>query len=297
MSLRKTVLRFISIPKPYQKLCSVRNYSAQAELKSDGEEKRKTHFGFETVNEDEKTKKVYEVFETVADKYDTMNDMMSFGIHRIWKDIFMMRFAPTPGTKLLDMAGGTGDITFRYINYLRNRKNAMAEKHSSVTVCDINQNMLNVGKNRAEKLGYLKDSPVEMDWLCADAEQLTMIPDDSYNAYTIAFGIRNCTHINKVLEEAYRVLQPGGRFMCLEFSQLPNPTMQWLYDQYSFQLIPVMGQLVAGQWKPYQYLVESIRQFPNQEKFKSMIEEAGFRQVTYENLTFGVCAIHSGFKI
>ncbi|CAH2093346.1 unnamed protein product [Euphydryas editha] len=297
MSLRRKILRLISVPKPYQKLCSVRYYSAQTAAKNDSEEKRKTHFGFETVDEDEKTKKVYEVFETVAEKYDTMNDMMSFGVHRIWKDIFMMRFAPTPGTKLIDMAGGTGDITFRYINYLRNKKNATAEKHSSVTVCDINPNMLNVGKVRAEKQGYLKDSPVDVDWLCADAEQLTMIPDESYNAYTIAFGIRNCTHIDKVLEEAYRVLQPGGRFMCLEFSQLPNPTMQWLYDQYSFQLIPVMGQLVAGQWKPYQYLVESIRQFPDQEKFKSMIEDAGFRQVTYENLTFGVCAIHSGFKI
>ncbi|XP_047538269.1 2-methoxy-6-polyprenyl-1,4-benzoquinol methylase, mitochondrial [Vanessa atalanta] len=296
MVLQRKLLQFINITKSCQKLCGIQRYSAQAASQSDNEEKRKTHFGFETVDEDEKTKKVHQVFETVADKYDTMNDMMSFGVHRVWKDIFMMRFAPTPGTKLLDMAGGTGDITFRYINYLRNRANSDTEKRSSVTVSDINQSMLNVGKVRAEKQGYLKNSPVDVDWLCADAEQLPL-PDECYNAYTIAFGIRNCTHIDKVLEEAYRVLQPGGRFMCLEFSQLPNSTMQWLYDQYSFQMIPVMGQLVAGQWKPYQYLVESIRQFPDQEKFKLMIEEAGFRQVTYENLTFGVCAIHSGFKL
>ncbi|XP_050353445.1 2-methoxy-6-polyprenyl-1,4-benzoquinol methylase, mitochondrial [Nymphalis io] len=296
MALQRRLLQFINITKPCEKLCSIKNYSAQAASQRDDGEKRKTHFGFETVDEDEKTKKVHQVFETVADKYDTMNDLMSFGIHRVWKDIFMMRFAPTPGTKLLDMAGGTGDITFRYINYLRNRTNSSTEKRSSVTVSDINQSMLNVGKLRAEKQGYLKNSPVDVDWLCADAEQLPL-PDECYNAYTIAFGIRNCTHIDKVLEEAYRVLQPGGRFMCLEFSQLPNSTMQWVYDQYSFQMIPVMGQLVAGQWKPYQYLVESIRQFPDQEKFKSMIEDAGFRQVTYENLTFGVCAIHSGFKL
>ncbi|KAH9640836.1 hypothetical protein HF086_014422 [Spodoptera exigua] len=147
------------------------------------------------------------------------------------------------------------------------------------------------------RLGYTAEScGVDINWKCADAERLDL-PDDSYTAYTIAFGIRNCTHIEKVLEEAYRVLTPGGRFMCLEFSQLPNDTLQWVYDQYSFQVIPVLGQLFVGQWKPYQYLVESIRQFPNQEKFKSMIEDAGFRQVTYENLTFGTCAIHSGFKI
>lgn len=293
MSLRRSLLRFVNIPKHSQKL-RVYKYSAQAASKDD--DKRKTHFGFETIDEEEKTKKVHHVFETVADKYDMMNDVMSFGVHRVWKDIFMMRMAPTPGTKLLDMAGGTGDITFRYINYLKNRGLSATEKRSSVTVCDINQAMLDVGKIRAEKQGYTKDLPVDIDWLCADAESL-LLPDESYNAYTIAFGIRNCTHVNKVLDEAYRVLQPGGRFMCLEFSQLPNNTMQWMYDQYSFQVIPVMGQLVAGQWKPYQYLVESIRQFPDQEKFKQMIENAGFRQVTYENLTFGVCAIHSGFKI
>nr|XP_049698871.1 2-methoxy-6-polyprenyl-1,4-benzoquinol methylase, mitochondrial [Helicoverpa armigera] len=263
---------------------------------TEGMKPGQTHFGFQVVDEGEKTKKVHEVFETVAEKYDLMNDVMSMGIHRVWKDIFIQRLAPRQETKLLDMAGGTGDIAFRYIEYLQKLGPSYGGQ-SSVTVCDINQAMLDVGKLRAQKLGYTAEgSGVAIDWVCGDAESLAL-PDESYNAYTIAFGIRNCTHIDKVLEEAYRVLTPGGRFMCLEFSQLPNSTLQWVYDQYSFQVIPVLGQLFAGQWKPYQYLVESIRQFPDQEKFKTMIEDAGFRQVTYENLTFGTCAIHSGFKI
>ncbi|KAJ0173374.1 hypothetical protein K1T71_011550 [Dendrolimus kikuchii] len=271
--------------------------ASQTQEKSYEQSEGQTHFGFQTVNEEEKWKKVHEVFDTVAEKYDLMNDVMSLGIHRVWKDIFMQRLAPMHGTKLLDMAGGTGDITFRYIKYLQNLGPAPDGARSSVTVCDINQAMLDVGKTRAKKLGYTESScGVDIDWLCGDAEKLP-IPDESYDAYTIAFGIRNCTRIDKVLEEAYRVLTPGGRFMCLEFSHLPYEPLQWIYDKYSFQVIPVLGQLIAGQWKPYQYLVESIRQFPNQEKFKSMIEEAGFRQVTYENLTFGTCAIHSGFKI
>ncbi|VVC88293.1 unnamed protein product [Leptidea sinapis] len=294
MALRKLLLENQLVS---QHLRRCRQMCAQAAVKVENVNSTKhTHFGFQTISEEEKTKKVHEVFETVADKYDLMNDVMSFGIHRIWKDIFMQRLAPRPGTKLLDMAGGTGDITFRYINYIKNLNQGVNEKSTSVTVADINQAMLDVGKQRAERQGYTKDPCVEMQWLCADAEKLPL-PDECFNAYTIAFGIRNCTHVNKVLEEAYRVLEPGGRFLCLEFSQLPNSTMQWLYDQYSFQVIPVMGQLVAGQWKPYQYLVESIRQFPNQERFKNMIEEAGFRHVTYENLTLGVCSIHSGFKI
>ncbi|CAG9558873.1 unnamed protein product [Danaus chrysippus] len=261
MALRRSIFRLISTTKTSNGLCKVRYYSSQADTQTEGE-KKKTHFGFETVDEDEKTKKVHKVFETVADKYDLMNDVMSFGVHRLWKDMFMMMLAPTPGTKLLDMAGGTGDIAFRYINYLKNQAGPN-DVRSSVTISDINQSMLDVGKIRAERLGYMKDSMVDIDWVCADAEKLPL-PDDSYNAYTIAFGIRNCTHIDKVLEEAYRVLRPGGRFLCLEFSQLTNGALQWLYDQYSFQVIPVMGQIVAGQWQPYQYLVESIRQFPDQ---------------------------------
>ncbi|XP_045503224.1 2-methoxy-6-polyprenyl-1,4-benzoquinol methylase, mitochondrial [Colias croceus] len=297
MALRRAIVRIGNFQRSTcRSLCTSQTLCTQTAPKEDHHEKKQTHFGFETIDEEEKTKKVHQVFETVADKYDLMNDVMSLGIHRVWKDIFMQRLAPTPGTKLLDMAGGTGDISFRYINYLRNLGPHAADKQSSVTVSDINQAMLDVGRVRAERQGYANDPLVSVDWLCADAEQLPL-PDECYTAYTIAFGIRNCTHVDKVLEEAYRVLQPGGRFLCLEFSQLPNAQLQWMYDQYSFQVIPVLGQLVAGQWKPYQYLVESIRQFPDQESFKSMIEDAGFRHVTYENLTFGVCSIHSGFKI
>ncbi|PSN38104.1 2-methoxy-6-polyprenyl-1, partial [Blattella germanica] len=250
---------------------------------------RETHFGFETVKEDEKAEKVYSVFENVANKYDVMNDTMSFGVHRVWKDIFVQRLGPTSDTKLLDVAGGTGDIAFRFLKYLQLEGTTTGK----VTVCDINDAMLEVGRARANKLGF-PDSNI--DWLQGDAEQLP-VEDSAYTAYTIAFGIRNVTHIDRALKEAYRVLKPGGRFMCLEFSHLNNNVLQWMYDQYSFQVIPVMGQLIAGQWKPYQYLVESIRQFPNQEDFKSMIEDAGFSHVEYENLTFGVVAIHSAFKL
>ncbi|XP_067015777.2 2-methoxy-6-polyprenyl-1,4-benzoquinol methylase, mitochondrial isoform X3 [Anabrus simplex] len=183
-----------------------------------------THFGFETVNENEKANKVHEVFEAVANSYDTMNDAMSFGIHRIWKDIFIQRLGPTPGTRLLDVAGGTGDIAFRYLKYLKLGYPNSTDKESHVTVCDINQAMLDVGKARAERLGL---SGSQISWLKGDAEKLP-VDDSSYTAFTIAFGIRNVTHIEKVLDEAYRVLQPGGRFLCLEFSQLNNQTLQCL---------------------------------------------------------------------
>ncbi|XP_016918961.2 2-methoxy-6-polyprenyl-1,4-benzoquinol methylase, mitochondrial [Apis cerana] len=254
-----------------------------------------THFGYKTIKESDKVKEVYTVFEKVANSYDQMNDAMSFGIHRIWKDIFIQRLGPTHGSKLLDSAGGTGDITFRYLNYLKNTLNHQNLK-SSVTVCDINENMLKVGKDRIKKLGWINQNNVEIDWQQSDAENLPF-KNDSYTVYTIAFGIRNVTHIDKVLSEAYRVLTPGGRFMCLEFSHVDNNFLKWIYDQYSFQIIPVLGTLIAGEWQPYQYLVESIRKFPKQEDFKEMIEEAGFRNVTYENLTCGIVAIHSGFKL
>lgn len=256
---------------------------------------RTTHFGFETVNEEEKTGKVYEVFENVAKSYDTMNDAMSFGIHRLWKDIFIDRLGPTKNTRLLDVAGGTGDIAFRFLNYIDNTPGSDSCT-AHVTVADINRAMLDVGEQRARSQFKCEVPNDRISFLEANAEELPL-QDNSYSAYTIAFGIRNVTHIDKALSEAYRVLQPGGRFLCLEFSQVNNSVLQWAYDQYSFQVIPVMGQLIAGQWKPYQYLVESIRQFPDQEEFKSMIESAGFQHVTYENLTFGVVAIHSGFKL
>nr|AEE62232.1 unknown [Dendroctonus ponderosae] len=252
-------------------------------------EEKSTHFGFETVKESEKQQKVHKIFENVAKDYDLMNDAMSLGIHRIWKDQFMCKLGPVENTKLLDVAGGTGDIAFRFLKYVNEYK----IKNCHVTITDINAHMLDVGKTRSRQLNFSSDS---IAWQEGNAEELPF-QDNTFNAYTIAFGIRNCTRIDKVLSEAYRVLQPGGRFLCLEFSQLEIATAQWIYDQYSFQVIPVLGQLLAGQWKPYQYLVESIRQFPKQETFKTMIEEAGFRQVSYENLTLGVVAIHSGFKL
>lgn len=250
---------------------------------------KQTHFGFEVVEEDQKQEKVHKVFENVAQDYDVMNDVMSLGVHRFWKDYFISKLSPTNNTKLLDVAGGTGDIAFRFINYAENYK----LDNCHVTVTDINSHMLNVGQIRSKALHHNSDL---IDWKEGNAEHLPF-EDNTFNAYTIAFGIRNCTHIDKVLNEAYRVLQPGGRFLCLEFSHLENSAAQWMYDQYSFQVIPILGQLVAQQWKPYQYLVESIRQFPRQDIFKNMVEEAGFRQVVYENLTFGVVAIHSGFKL
>lgn len=262
---------------------------------SSSAEERTTHFGFQTVREEEKVNQVYSVFERVAGTYDTMNDAMSFGIHRLWKDYFVHKLAPTHGSRLLDCAGGTGDITFRYLNALSRSANPEG-RQSHVTVGDINENMLQVGQARYKRLGLDRLPNVTVDWTKCDAEKL-QFEDESFDAYTIAFGIRNVTHIDKVLEEAYRVLNPGGRFLCLEFSHVENDLLRWAYDKYSFQIIPTMGTLIAGDWKAYQYLVESIRKFPKQEEFKEMIEDAGFRSVTYENLSFGVVAIHSGFKI
>lgn len=283
---------FRSVVNHPKSFCNCRSLSS---VKKEHTQARTTHFGFDTVNEDEKATKVHKVFESVAKSYDVMNDVMSFGVHRLWKDIFMLRLSPTPGTQLLDVAGGTGDIAFRFLNYLKTLpQNPGNHKNSKVTVSDINQLMLDEGKKRADTLGYKTGEDV--DWLLADAENLP-IDNEMYSAYTIAFGIRNVTHIDKVLDEAYRVLKPGGRFLCLEFSHVNNEIIRRLYDIYSFQMIPVMGQIVAGEWKPYQYLVESIRQFPNQEDFKVMIQSAGFSQVHYENLSFGVVAIHSGYKL
>lgn len=258
-------------------------------------EERTTHFGYRTVREEDKVNEVYSVFERVAQTYDTMNDVMSVGVHRLWKDYFVCKLSPTHGSRLLDSAGGTGDITFRYLNALARTPNP-ENRQSHVTVADINENMLEVGRARYKRLRLDRIPCVDVDWTKCDAEAL-QFPDESFDAYTIAFGIRNVTHIEKVLEEAYRVLIPGGRFLCLEFSHVENELLRWAYDKYSFEIIPTMGTLIAGDWQAYQYLVESIRKFPKQEEFKEMIEAAGFRSVTYENLTFGVVAIHSGFKI
>lgn len=254
------------------------HYSSEAE----------THFGFKTVTEREKKEKVLGVFNNVAEKYDLMNDAMSFGIHRIWKNIFVSALNPSPGTRLLDVAGGTGDIAFRFLDH------NPGDKSSHVTVCDINQNMLDVGAQRAKNLGY---APESISFIQGDAQDLSSFPDASFDAYTIAFGIRNVVKIDQALKEAYRVLRPGGRFLCLEFSHVDNPVLNPIYEAYSFNVIPPMGKVLAGDWDSYQYLVESIRKFPKQDDFSEMIRCAGFRLVRHTDLTLGVAAIHTGFKL
>lgn len=242
-----------------------------------------THFGNRTVAEDDKAGLVHGVFSRVASRYDVMNDLMSVGIHRLWKDAMMDWLAPRPGQRLLDVAGGTGDIAFRF---LRRAPGAQA------TVCDMTHPMLVEGRKRAEA-AQLAD---RLQWVTGDAMALPF-PDASFDVYTISFGIRNVTRIPDALAEAYRVLRPGGRLMVLEFSQIPVPMLQWAYDRYSFNVIPLMGQIVANDRDSYQYLVESIRKFPDQETFLSMIRDAGFARASYRNLSMGIAALHSGWKI
>ena len=244
---------------------------------------RTTHFGNETIPEGEKAVRVHGVFTSVASKYDVMNDAMSMGIHRIWKDAMMDWLAPRPGQRLLDVAGGTGDIAFRFLN---------RAPQATAVVCDMTAGMLEAGRTRAEA----ERMADRLDWVVGDAMALPF-EDRSFDVYTISFGIRNVTRPEQALTEAFRVLRPGGRLMVLEFSQLPNPGMQWLYDRYSYNVIPAMGQAIAGDRDSYQYLVESIRQFPDQDTFAAMIRAAGFGQVKYRNLTMGVAALHSGWKI
>ncbi|MFN4057036.1 MAG: bifunctional demethylmenaquinone methyltransferase/2-methoxy-6-polyprenyl-1,4-benzoquinol methylase UbiE [Roseinatronobacter sp.] len=248
------------------------------------QEDRTTHFGYQIVPEDQKAGLVHGVFTNVASKYDVMNDLMSVGIHRIWKDAMMDWLAPRPRTQLLDVAGGTGDVAFRYL--------ARAGAGAQATVLDMTESMLIEGQKRAEAES-LSDA---LTWVVGDAMALPF-PDNSFDVYTISFGIRNVTRIPDALAEAFRVLRPGGRLMVLEFSQIPVPMMQKLYDLYSFNVIPVMGQVVAGDRDSYQYLVESIRKFPDQDTFAGMIRAAGFEQVKYRNLSMGIAALHSGWKI
>ncbi|MEL6883355.1 MAG: bifunctional demethylmenaquinone methyltransferase/2-methoxy-6-polyprenyl-1,4-benzoquinol methylase UbiE [Pseudomonadota bacterium] len=242
-----------------------------------------THFGFETVPEDEKAGRVQGVFNSVASKYDVMNDVMSVGIHRIWKVAMMDWLAPRAGQKLLDVAGGTGDISFKFLN---------RAGHGHATVLDLTEPMLVEGRKRAEA-ERMADS---LDWVTGDAMALPF-KDNTFDVYTISFGIRNVTRPQDALAEAYRVLKPGGRLMVLEFSQLPNDGLQKLYDLYSFNVIPRMGQVIAGDRDSYQYLVESIRKFPDQDTFLRMIQNAGFENAKYRNLSLGIACLHSGWKI
>ncbi|WP_377510255.1 bifunctional demethylmenaquinone methyltransferase/2-methoxy-6-polyprenyl-1,4-benzoquinol methylase UbiE [Octadecabacter sp. R77987] len=242
-----------------------------------------THFGFETVAESEKAGRVQGVFTSVASKYDVMNDAMSLGIHRIWKDAMMDWLAPRAGQRLLDVAGGTGDISFRFLK-------RAGSGHA--TVLDLTENMLIEGRKRAEAA----DMAASLDWTVGDAMALPF-DDNTFDVYTISFGIRNVTRPQEALNEAYRVLKPGGRLMVLEFSQIPNDMMQKLYDFYSFNVIPPMGKAITGDRDSYQYLVESIRKFPDQEAFLGMVRGAGFEHAKYRNLSMGIAALHSGWKL
>ncbi len=242
-----------------------------------------THFGFETVRETDKAGRVQGVFNSVASKYDVMNDVMSMGIHRVWKDAMMDWLAPRPGQRLLDVAGGTGDISFRFLK---------RAGHGHATVLDLTEPMLVEGRKRAET-EQMMDS---LDWVVGDAMALPF-DDNTFDVFTISFGIRNVTRPQEALNEAYRVLKPGGRLMVLEFSQLPNDGLQKIYDLYSFNVIPRMGQLIANDRDSYQYLVESIRNFPDQDTFLQMVCQAGFGNAKYRNLSMGIAALHSGWKI
>jgi demethylmenaquinone methyltransferase/2-methoxy-6-polyprenyl-1,4-benzoquinol methylase len=242
-----------------------------------------THFGYQTVPEGEKAGRVRGVFTSVASKYDIMNDVMSGGIHRLWKDAMMDWLAPRAGQKLLDVAGGTGDIAFRFLK-------RAGQGHA--TVLDLTASMLEEGRKRAEAEA-LADS---LDWVVGDAMALPF-EDNTFDVYTISFGIRNVTRPEQALAEAYRVLKPGGRLMVLEFSQIPNDALQKAYDLYSFNVIPRMGQIIANDRDSYQYLVESIRRFPDQETFLAMVRAAGFEQAKYRNLSLGIACLHSGWKL
>jgi demethylmenaquinone methyltransferase / 2-methoxy-6-polyprenyl-1,4-benzoquinol methylase len=247
------------------------------------DENQTTHFGFQTVPEGDKAGMVHGVFTRVASKYDVMNDLMSGGVHRLWKDAMMDWLVPRAGQRLLDVAGGTGDVAFRFL------KRAPG---ASAVVLDMTESMLVEGRKRAEADRLAGN----LDWVVGDAMALPFA-SNSFDAYTISFGIRNVTRISDALSEAYRVLRPGGRLMVLEFSQIPNDLLQKAYDLYSFNVIPAMGKIVTGDRESYQYLVESIRKFPDQETFAGMIRTAGFDQVKYRNMTMGVAALHSGWKI
>jgi demethylmenaquinone methyltransferase / 2-methoxy-6-polyprenyl-1,4-benzoquinol methylase len=239
-------------------------------------------FGFTTVPREKKRELVREVFDSVASKYDVMNDLMSLGVHRLWKREFISALDPRPHRTLLDLAGGTGDITFGWLK----------KGGGPAYLTDINAAMLGVGRDRATTNGLLAD----INFMVTDAEAIPL-PNSSVDRVSMAFGLRNCTNKDKVLAEARRVLKPGGKFLVLEFSKLQIAGLEKLYDTWSFEALPRLGQMVAGDSASYQYLAESIRMFPDQETLKSMMEKAGLERVTYRNLSGGIAAIHQGWRL
>ena len=247
-----------------------------------------TSFGFQTVPASEKASKVRGVFDAVAQKYDIMNDLMSGGMHRIWKDAVSARLNPRPGETIIDMAGGTGDLARRFKALADKAMQRRGGEPARIIVADINQEMIMAGREQRGDGG--------LEWMVCDAENLPM-DDNSADAYVISFGIRNVTNIPKALREAHRVLKTGGRFLVLEFSKPTFDVLEKFYDYWSFNAIPKIGEMVTGDGAPYQYLVESIAKFPDQETFKKMIEDAGFKRVSVTNYSGGIVALHQGWVV
>jgi len=256
---------------------------------SDEDTSARTDFGFRRVPEAEKAPLIRAIFDSVAERYDLMNDLMSAGIHRWWKNEMVVSLKPRAGQRLLDVAGGTGDIALRVLPRLLGDAQTVS---AGAVVCDASPAMLAIGRARALDQGIL----VGIEWLCADAERLP-VADRSIDLYTIGFGLRNVTHIDRALAEARRVLKLGGRFLCLEFTPEITPLLQPLYDLYSFQIVPLLGQIVTGERDAYAYLVESIRHFPRQSELSEMIAGAGLEHVKFRNLTGGVAALHSAWRL
>mmetsp|Transcript_2962 Transcript_2962/g.8615 ORF Transcript_2962/g.8615 Transcript_2962/m.8615 type:complete len:352 (+) Transcript_2962:134-1189(+) len=277
-----------------------------------------THFGYEDVSIEAKEGRVREVFESVADNYDIMNDFMSGGLHRLWKDELLRMTGVEAAAKafrrqaahnhpmehgssmsILDVAGGTGDVAFRFVDAAgcAERSRSSGSDEIKVTVCDINPEMLRVGEKRArDRYGHaLLDDTKALSFVEGNAQHLPF-DDEQFDLYTIAFGLRNVTDVDMALRDAHRVLKPGGRYLCLEFSHVPNPAFQAIYDAYSFNVIPAVGEMVANDRASYQYLVESIRKFSTQDELKARLEKAGFDNVEYTNMTGGIVAVHSGWK-
>jgi demethylmenaquinone methyltransferase/2-methoxy-6-polyprenyl-1,4-benzoquinol methylase len=253
------------------------------------ETSRGVDFGARRVPEEEKATLVRAVFDSVAPRYDLMNDLMSGGIHRLWKAQLVAWLKPRPGQVLLDVAGGTGDVALRALPHLVVQQAALVP---SIVVCDTSEGMLEIGRARALDQGILEG----IEWVCADAERLP-VADRSVDLYAIAFGLRSVTRIDAALAEARRALKPGGRFVCLEFTPEVTPPLQLLYDLYSFHIVPRLGQIITGNWEAYTYLVESIRRFPRQSELCEMIARAGLDRVMFCNLTGGVAALHSAWRL
>jgi demethylmenaquinone methyltransferase / 2-methoxy-6-polyprenyl-1,4-benzoquinol methylase len=243
-----------------------------------------THFGFTDIPFNEKVGRVREVFDSVSDKYDLMNDMMSLGVHRLWKQFAVRRLRINPGDRLLDVAGGTGDLA--------RLMHPRLDGQGDVTIYDINGSMLDIGREKLTNLGMVSG----VEWVQGNAEELPF-PDNTFHTITIGFGIRNVTQIETAIQEMVRVLRPGGQFLCLEFSKLALPILQPAYDAYSFKILPEIGHYITQDRDSYQYLVESIRRFPDQETFKTMLEDNGLYGVRYHNLSLGIAAIHFGRKV